>query len=268
MRYFTAVTLLLFIYRSIPIVFAFLGPTPTPIPTHSPLIVPSSTIDRVLDPIRSFGQYVGLSKVQARPIRPPALPTRLAATNLVSTTLKSLPWINAEQNLVTLLSILMMMSMLWKFLMAVTSSGAVLNPSIRLNLHGLSFATGCIVLVITQHIDTRLSCVTVELIKQSVGSVNAVLALDVAASLPALVLWQNFRLLIVSTLALDPYPALTPAPSPLHSQHCSDWEPSTRQLSMPQTPMVTATSFIQSLVSSSQRGISSYMWSFSSAFFN
>ena len=111
--------------------------------------------------------------------------------------------------------------------MAVTSSGAVLNPPMRLNFHGLLFATGCIVLTIIRHIGTRLSCVTVELIEQSVGSANAVLALDVATSLPALVLWQNFRLLIVSALDLYPYPMLTPAPSPLHLQHCSDWEPLT-----------------------------------------
>ncbi len=227
MRCFTAATLLLFIYRAIPVVFASFGPTPTPMPAHPPLIVPSSTIDRVLDLIRSFGQYVGLSKVQVRPIRPPASPARLTATNLVPPTLKLLPWITAEQNLVTLLNISMMTSMLWKFLMAATSSGAVLKPSIRLNFHGLLVATGCIVLAITRHIDTRLSRVTVELIQQSVGSANAVLALDVAASLPALVLWQDFRLLIVSALELDPYPTLTLAPSPLRLQHCSDWEPLT-----------------------------------------
>ena len=210
MRHFTAVTLLLFIYWSIPIVFACLRPTPTPITPHSPLIVPPSTIDRVLDFIRSFGQYVGLSKVHVRPIRPPASPARLTATNLVSQTLKLLPWITAEQSLVTLLNISMMTSMLWNFLMAATSSGAALNPFIRLNFHGLLFATGRIVLAITRHIDTRLSRVAVELIEQSVGSANAVLALDVAASLPALVLWQDFRLLIVSALNLDPYPTLTP----------------------------------------------------------
>ena len=209
MRHFTAVTLLLLIYWSIPIVLASLRPTPTPITPCSPLIVPPSTIDRVLDLIRSFGQYVGLSKVHVRPIRPPASPARLTATNLVSPTLKLLPWITAEQNLVILLNISMMSSMLWKFSMAATSSGAVLNPSIRLNIHGLLFATGRIVLAITRLIDTRFSCVAVELIEQSVGSANAVLALDVAASLPALVLWQDFRLLIVSALDLDPCPMLT-----------------------------------------------------------
>jgi len=179
-------------------------------------------MDRALDLIRPFGQYVGLLQVQLQPIRPPASPTRLAPMNLVSTTLKLLPWITAKQHLVTLLNISMTASMLWKFLMAATSSGAVVNPSIRFNLHGLLFAAGGIILVITRHIDTRLSHVTVGLIEQSVGSANAVLALDVVASLPALVLWQNPRLSIVSALALDPYHMLTSAPSPLHMQHCSD----------------------------------------------
>jgi hypothetical protein len=271
LRYFTAATLLIFIYRSIPIISASFWSTPTPMLRHTALIVPSSTMDRILDLIRPFGYYVGLSKVQVRPVRPPASPTRLAPANLMSTTLKLLPWITAEQYLVYLLNIFMTTSMLWKFLMAAASSGAVLNSSIRLNFHGLLFAAGGIVLAITRHVDTRLSRVAVELIEQSVGGANAILALEVVASLPALVLWQNSWLSIVSALALDPYPMLTSAPSPLPWLHCSDWGPLTLCLSMAQTSAVTTTSFLRPLISPSQRGIRTphfHMWSFSLAFFN
>lgn len=272
LRYFTAATLLLFIYRSIPIVFASFWLTPIPIPMPPPTpMVPSSTMDRILDLIRPFTHYVGLSEVQVRPIRPPPSHTTLAPANLMSTMLRFLPWIATERYLVTLFTISMTTSMLWKFLMAATSSGAVVNPSIRLNFHGLLCATGCIVLAITRHIDTRLSRVAVGLIEQSVGNTNAILALDVVASLPTMVLWQNSWLSIVSTLALDPFPTLTSDPSPLRLRYYSDSEPLTLGLSMPQTSTVTTTSFLQPLISSSQHGIRkppSYMWSFSSAFFN
>jgi len=160
--------------------------------------------------------------------------------------------------------------MLWKFSIAATSSGAVLKPSVRLSFHGLLFAAGVIVLAITRHIDTRLSRVTVELIEQSVGSANTILVLDVVASLPALVLWQNSWLSIVSALAIDPYPALTSASSPQHLLHCSDWEPLALCLSMAQTSADTTTSFLRPLIPPSQRGTRKphlYMWSFSSAFF-
>jgi len=270
LRYFTAATLLLVIYRSIPLVLASFWPPLPPMPAPTPL-TPPSTMDRVLDLIRPLVQYVGLLQAQVQPIRPPASPTRPASTNLVLATLKLIPWFTAEQHLITLVNVSMTASMLWKFLVATPSSRAVGHPPIHLNFHGLLFAAGGITLAITQHIGTRLSRATVELIEQSVGSANAVLALDMVASLPALVLKQNPRWSIVSTLALVLQPMLTPAPSPHLQPYLDlDWEPSTLWPSMPRISAETNTSSLRPLVSPSQRCIRkprSFTWSFSSPFF-
>jgi hypothetical protein len=142
------------------------------------------------------------------PVSPPASPTRLASANLVSTTLKLMPWFTTEQYLVTTLSVSMTTSMLWKFLIAATSSRAVAIPPVGLNAEPLLFITGSIVLALTRHIDAYLNHVIVELIEQSVGGANAILALDMVATLPALVLSQNSRSSIVSTFALDLHPML------------------------------------------------------------
>lgn len=212
-------------------------------------------MDRILDLVRPLVQHVGLFQAQVQSIRPPVSSTRLASINLVSTTLKLPPWITAEHHLVTLLTISMTSSMLWKILIAVASNQAAVHPRIRLNLHGLLLATGGIILTITRHIDTRLSRVTVELIEQSVDIANAVLALDIVASLPALVLWQNFRLSIVSSLTLDQPPMLTLSRSSLHLQRCLDWGPLTLRPFMPRTSADTRTRCLRPLISSSQRCI-------------
>lgn len=136
--------------------------------------------------------------------------------------LKLPPWLTAEQYLVTLLTISMTTSMLWKLVMAATSRRAVIHPTIRLIPRGLLLAAGGIILTITRHFDTRPSRVIFALVELSVDSANAVLALDIVASLPALVLQQNSRLSIVSSLALDQHSMLTLSRSSLHLQRCLD----------------------------------------------
>jgi hypothetical protein len=205
-------------------VCASFWPTPTPWLSPTPPTVPPSAVDRILDLVRPLIRHVGLLKAQSQLNRPPAPPTRPASTHLVLTALKLTPRFTAEQALVTLLNMSMMTLMLWKFLMAATSCR---HPSIRLSFKGLLFAAGSIILAITRHIDTRLSHAAIQPIEQFVGGANAILALDLVASLPAWVLLQNSRLSIVSALTFNPHPMLTWALSPPHLQHCSDWEPST-----------------------------------------